>query len=68
MKPYLDKQGLDTLATEIKNKFILAITKGEPESILILDKNSIIRWDKLLGVLKYRGLLNSVAETFCRKC
>ena len=44
MKPYLDKQGLDTLATEIKNKFILAITTGEPDSILTLDKNSVIRW------------------------
>ena len=62
MKPYLDKQGLDTLATEIKSKFIPAITKGDPESILTLDKNSVIRWNNLIGVLKYRGLLNSVAE------
>lgn len=62
MKPYLDKQGLDTLAAEIKNKFILAITKGDFESILTLDKNSIIRWNKLLEVLKYKGLLNSVEE------
>ena len=62
MKPYLDKQGLDTLSTEIKNKFIPAIAKGEPESILTLDKNSIMRWDNLIGVLKYKGLLNSVEE------
>ena len=62
MKPYLDKQGLDTLATEIKNKFISTPALGNPQSILTLDKNSVIRWNSLIGVLKYRGLLNSVAE------
>ena len=62
MKPYLDKQGLDTLATEIKNRFVYIPATGQPESILTLDKNSVIRWNNLIGVLKYRGLLNSVAE------
>ena len=62
MKPYLDKQGLDTLASEIKNRFVYIPATGQPESILTLDKNSVIRWDNLIGVLKYRGLLNSVAE------
>ena len=62
MKPYLDKQGLDTLATEIKNRFVYIPATGQPESILTLDKNSVIRWDNLIGVLKYRGLLNSVDE------
>ena len=62
MKPYLDKQGLDTLATEIKSKFAPIPAAGQPESILTLDKNSVIRWNNLIGVLKYKGLLNSVAE------
>ena len=62
MKPYLDKQGLDTLATEIKSKFAPILAAGQPESILTTDKNSVIRWNNLIGVLKYRGLLNSVAE------
>ena len=62
MKPYLDKQGLDTLAAEINSKFAPIPAAGQPESILTLDKNSIIRWNNLIGVLKYRGLLNSVAE------
>lgn len=62
MKFHLDKQGLDTLATEIKSKFVPIPAAGQPESILTLDKNSIIRWNKLIGVLKYKGLLNSVAE------
>lgn len=62
MKPYLDKQGLDTLATEIKSKFAPIPAAGQPESILTLDKNLVIRWNNLIGVLKYRGLLNSVAE------
>ena len=62
MKPYLDKQGLDTLATEIKSNFAPIPAAGQPESILTLDKNSVIRWNNLIGVLKYRGLLNSVAE------
>ena len=60
MKPYLDKQGLDTLATEIKNRFVYIPATGQPESILTLDKNSVIRWNNLIGVLKYKGLLNSV--------
>lgn len=62
MKPYLDKQGLDTLATEIKSKFAPIPIVGQPESILTTDKNSVIRWNNLIGVLKYKGLLNSVAE------
>ena len=62
MKPYLDKQGLDTLVTEIKSNFAPIPAAGQPESILTLDKNSVIRWNNLIGVLKYRGLLNSVAE------
>lgn len=62
MKPYLDKQGLDTLATEIKNRFVYIPAAGQPESILTTDKNSVIRWNNLIGVLKYKGLLNSVAE------
>ena len=62
MKPYLDKQGLDTLATEINSKFAPIPAAGQPESILTLDKNSVIRWNNLMGVLKYKGLLNSVAE------
>ena len=62
MKPYLDKQGLDTLSAEIKSKFVSTPAAGQPESILTLDKNSIIRWNNLMGVLKYKGLLNSVAE------
>lgn len=60
MKPYLDKQGLDTLATEIKSKFAPIPIAGQPESILTTDKNSVIRWNNLIGVLKYKGLLNSV--------
>lgn len=62
MKPYLDKQGLDTLAAEINSKFASIPATGQPESILTLDKNSIIRWNNLIGVLKYKGLLNSVDE------
>ena len=62
MKPQLDKQGLGTLAAEINSKFAPIPAAGQPESILTLDKNSIIRWNNLIGVLKYRGLLNSVAE------
>ena len=62
MKPYLDKQGLDTLAAEIKSKFAPIPATGQPESILTLDTNSVIRWNNLIGVLKYKVLLNSVAE------
>lgn len=62
MKSYLDKQGLDTLATELKKKFVPTPALGQPESILTLDKNKIIRWDNLIGVLKYKGLLNSTDE------
>ena len=62
MKTYLDKQGLDTLATEIKNKFVPTPALGQPESILTLDKHQIIRQDNLTGVLKYKGLLNSIEE------
>ena len=62
MKPYLDKQGLDTLAAEINSKFAPIPIAGQPESILTTDKNSVIRWNNLIGVLKYKGLLNSVAE------
>ena len=62
MKNYLDQQGLDTLATKIKSKFVPTPAAGQPESILTSDKNSIIRWNNLIGFLKYKGLLNSVAE------